>query len=401
MQPRNRRSLFSVSRLWHFICISGIAAAALVLGGCAEQPIEERSLNEIGMVFSAADVMEEDALRDRVDNALAITEARTMRSTTNAAWQIMHGVLGYGTKLRIHNDNEELVPAVDWILSGGNLRGWTMRQGRKFPDGRYGLRAVIESGTKAGQGHKDQWLAVLSQCDLEADQEIKVGKRTYTMMDMVRQAQWECYDGMEASWTVIGLNYYLSLDAEWTARDGNKWNFEKLIALEARQELGASACGGTHRLIGMTMLLNRYVNEHPHKKLTGGWLAADKKIEGAVRRAKDFQQADGAFSTSYFGRAGSSPDAHLIIGTTGHTLEFLAFALDDEEIKKPWMTKAAEKLCEVFEDTKDRDVECGALYHAAHGLQLYRFRRFGAPDPRDVAQADAPDSPQIAESRED
>ena len=26
------------------------------------------------------------------------------------------------------------------------------------------------------------------------------------------------------------------------------------------------------------------------------------------------------------------------------------------------------------------DLECGSLYHAAHGLQLYRWRRFGQPD---------------------
>jgi hypothetical protein len=34
-------------------------------------------------------------------------------------------------------------------------------------------------------------------------------------------------------------------------------------------------------------------------------------------------------------------------------------------------------LCDQFKRTRPIDLECGALYHAAHGLQLYRARRFG------------------------
>jgi hypothetical protein len=65
------------------------------------------------------------------------------------------------------------------------------------------------------------------------------------------------------------------------------------------------------------------------------------------------------------------------LGATGHTLEFLTLALDDEEIKAPWMALAAQYLCELLRATKDEPLECGALFHAAHGLHLYRVRRFG------------------------
>ena len=37
-------------------------------------------------------------------------------------------------------------------------------------------------------------------------------------------------------------------------------------------------------------------------------------------------------------------------------------------------------LCGVFEKTKSIDLECGALYHAAHALARYRQRRFGPKD---------------------
>jgi hypothetical protein len=62
------------------------------------------------------------------------------------------------------------------------------------------------------------------------------------------------------------------------------------------------------------------------------------------------------------------------LGATGHIFEVLALALDDEQLAEPWVTRAADRLVTLLEQTADVDVECGALYHAAHGLLLYRQR---------------------------
>ena len=67
------------------------------------------------------------------------------------------------------------------------------------------------------------------------------------------------------------------------------------------------------------------------------------------------------------------------MSTTGHVFEFLAMGMTDEELKQPWMTEAANALCGLFEETREMPVECASLYHAAHGLILYRLRRFGPP----------------------
>lgn len=45
------------------------------------------------------------------------------------------------------------------------------------------------------------------------------------------------------------------------------------------------------------------------------------------------------------------------------------------------MTRAADALCRLFDETRSMDLECGALYHAAHGLILYRERLFGPMAP--------------------
>jgi hypothetical protein len=54
-------------------------------------------------------------------------------------------------------------------------------------------------------------------------------------------------------------------------------------------------------------------------------------------------------------------------------------SLPDEELKAPWMERAALFLCDLLDATVDEDLECGGLYHAVHGLILYRERLFGAP----------------------
>ena len=316
-------------------------------------------------------VLTGDELLRMIDDALEFTrDQRTLNSRQHAAWQILHGVLAYGRDFTMDH-NETRVQALEWVLGGGDLSGWRVRKGD------VGLKAVLEAGTKTGQGHEDQWLAVISQAGLGLDHPIRVGDEQYTVGDLVNQAKYDVYEGKECSWTLIGLSGYLSLGASWTAGDGTDWSLERIIKMEADQELTVSACGGSHRLIGMTMALRRYQEAHGDDPLTGGWAAAEEKIAWAIETTQRFQQPSGAFSVNYFQRSADTPDLAARLGATGHTLEFLALAVDDETLRSPWVTRGVRHLCRLFQQTRQIDLECGALYHAAHGLALYRERRFG------------------------
>ena len=44
------------------------------------------------------------------------------------------------------------------------------------------------------------------------------------------------------------------------------------------------------------------------------------------------------------------------------------------------MTRGLVALLDMLERTEQVELECGGLYHAMHGLELYRLRRFGPPD---------------------
>jgi len=320
-----------------------------------------------------------DELKREIDEVLQFTfDDRHLSVDRHAAWQILHGVLAYGPDFPVLVDGMPR-PTVEYLLSGGEMRGWTVRPGDRIPwhEDRVGLRAILDVGSRAGQGHPDQWLAVLSQCNLPGETEIKVGEQTFTVHDFVSQVMWDVphVKDQEYSWTLIALSRYLDSDQKWTASDGQTWSLERLVDIESSHPLGSSACGGTHQLIGLTMALDSH--DQQGGQPTGAWKKALDKIHEAIVTAQQYQNPDGSFSSNYFTAPGNSPDAADSIGTTGHTLEFLTLALDRQTLVEPWIRRAVAYLCDVFRKTKDVDIECGKLYHAAHALVLYREKVYG------------------------
>jgi hypothetical protein len=367
--PRNRRHSFAV--------LYGVGLALLSAGGCGDAGSGQGP----AITEAKSDSLPDDEqLKKNLDEVLDFTFQRNLDVETNAAWQIVHGIMAFGPKYQIYVKGE-LAPGLDYLLKGGALRGWNFRRGEK------GLQAILEGGTKTGQGHQDQWLGYLSHCELTPDQTIVVDGETYTIANLLDQSCWECRQGQEASWTLMGLSSNLPTDATWQAADGQAWSQERLVEMEAAQDLNASACGGTHRLYGLTMALRRHQEQHPQQPLSGGWLAADERIRWAVEQARANQQPDGSFSTAYFQRPATSNLVLDKLGSTGHTLEFLTLALDDGALKEPWVTRAAAYLCKLMRQTRDQPLECGALFHAAHGLHLYRLRRFGPRTYGDAAES--------------
>jgi hypothetical protein len=357
-----------------------LAAVGLLIGllpGCGPQDTGGTADGSARKANDSATRIDRRALCTRIDAALAhARDGRRLDASVHGAWQVVHGILAFGQDLPLTHDGSDSA-ALDYLLDGGRLTGWNLRAGA------HGLIALLEEGSTTGQGHPDQWLGYLSQCGrrgIPPDTKLVLGKKTYTVNDLLTQAQADIRPGQEATWTLMALSAYLPPDATWTAGDGSRWSTERVVEMEADDDIFTSACGGVHRLYGLVVAVKKHLTAtgRTPDQLSGGWASAQDVIDECIDRARRFQQVDGSFSIHSFERPGTSADVFAKLSATGHIFEVLTVALDDERLAEPWVTRAADRLVALLEQTSDVDVECGALYHAVHGLLLYRDRVCGS-----------------------
>ncbi len=403
----------------------GCLLLAPLCAGCGDSPrgVEARP--------AATSIPDDEAeLRARIDRVRAENARRYMNTRDHAAWQLVHGILAYQDQLLVDridpakgSEPAVRVPALKLLLEHGDeVRGFTLS-----PRNDGTLATQVEGGSKSGQGHPNQWLGYLlvdypppegRRATVTQDTRViyrgPEGATPYTVAGMIQAAKMDIRQGQECGWSLIGLTAFpdlVPLDEPWkityssteTGQPGpekqvtEEWSIEKILSMEYASsvfdqpssrhgiELGdgfhTTSCGGTHRLIGMSLAVQRY-KKHLERQgkplaLTGGWHEAERLIALAIDRIRELQQEDGAFSAQWLQRASMSSDVAVRIRTTGHCLEFLALHLKGEELAQEWVTRAAVHLCELFEQTKDLPLDCGAAYHALHGLQVYREKRWG------------------------
>jgi hypothetical protein len=364
--------------------LSGALVASFGVAGCSKPA---------GPTFTQASLPTDTVLRDRIDAVVdSALNNRTLNDKTHNAWQVIHGILPYGRDFKIDHDGQ-LTPALAYLLAGGELKGWDL-----YP-GPHGVIAKLEPGSKAAEGHPDQWIGYFAEGGadgihgLSKDEPITVKGKQYKLDDILTEAEWDVTPGMEASWTIMALSAWRPIDYKWTSSDGEEWTLDRLVGMDAGLGVGEGAsCGGTHRLSGLTLAVQRYMKDTgtPADKLTGGFKKANDVIQDSIHKAKMFQQPDGCFSANFFVRPGSTTVVNDRLHSTGHTLEWLAVALDDQQIREPWVTAAVSRMCQLLEDNADRELDCGALYHGARGLKLYRERIYGPREGQGTVIARAP-----------
>lgn len=312
----------------------------------------------------------------RIDAVLDYTYLeRHLNVRDHAAWQIMHGVLAYGPGFPLEVEGK-VMGTVAHLQAGGAMQGWDVVPGRVIDEatGERGVSTLLQLGSKAGQGHVDQWLGYMAHAGLKLEDQFLIGGETFTVRGFLEQAKWEVPRNaqQEYSWTLMTLSQFESTEATWVAADGETWSVADLVQIEADYDLGFGPCGGCHRLTGLALICEkRRLEGLPFE---GPWAKAKERLDAGVEAAREYQNADGSFSTNYLARGGATSDLAQILGTSGHVIEFLAIHLPDDRLREPWVERAVEQMASVFDKTRGFDLECGALYHAAHGLVLYRNR---------------------------
>lgn len=299
---------------------------------------------------------------------------RQLSLQRHAAWQIMHGFLPYGEQLTVLN-NGQPVNLLEHLLAGGVMLGWELYPGDTIPTTkRKGIITRLSEADYYGQGHVDQWLAIMAQAGVPKEAEIKVGEATFTIEDWLRQSQYDVSRNVTAeyAWTLIALSHYFPTERKWVARDGNTWDWETMVEFELNEDLVTAACGGTHRLEALAMALDTHLANGG--KLDGIWLATRQRLDAEIEKVRRWQNRDGSLSSHFFERPGATADLVQRLSSSGHLFEFVVIAAPDDMLRERWIQRAAQRICELLDLTTEQDLECGSLYHALNGLRVYRDR---------------------------
>lgn len=310
-------------------------------------------------------------LRTRMKAALDQVKSREL-DTTFGSWAIFHGILGVGLELElIDKATDEKVNAVEYILAGKPVRGL------RYILTKHGLDISLMEEQFVGQGHQDQYVAEIAQLGMPLDKELIAFGRKFTFGDLVNHTKMRASTKkrQELSWTLVVLSEYFGTDFSWTNEDRDKLHFTDLVRYELDESVENSACGGTHRLFGLTWAY--YTHLQNGGKTEGIWKEVADKIEFYKKLAHKHQNSDGCFSTQYLSKPENEQNLERRISTTGHVLEWLALAMTDEELRQAWVQEAANSLSLMILKNGNAPLETGGLYHAAHGLTMYYHRLFG------------------------
>ena len=120
------------------------------------------------------------------------------------------------------------------------------------------------------------------------------------------------------------------------------WDIPRLIREELAQPIRGAACGGTHRLSGLSLTVK--ARERRGEPLDGEYAEAAEFVEKYQNYAFHLQNRDGSLSTEWFRGRGDEDDTDRRIKTTGHILEWLCYSLSDEELRQPQTIRAVTYL---------------------------------------------------------
>ncbi len=307
------------------------------------------------------------AIQGRLRSCMAYYLFRPETTARRSPWAVMHAMLPYGVEGELIVGNQR-VNAIGWLCYNGRCRTQSL-----FIAKSQGFSMAVGPGV---QGHEGQFLAMLAQSLVPRTYPIKVQGRSYTIEDLVRYEMAGCREKSELTFKLIGLSHYLPSDYSWKSQDGKTWSISKLVEEELAQPLVGAACGGTHRLMGLSFACKR--RQLQGMPLDGQFARARRYLDDCIDYAFSLQNPDGSFSTEWFETRANKPDLDRKVQTTGHILEWLAYELPEDRMHDPRILKAVQFLLSQIWDRRDHDWAIGPRSHAIRALVLYDQKVFGS-----------------------
>lgn len=312
-------------------------------------------------------------LRAKIRRVLTHYYGRPMNTRDRSPWELMHAMLSFEVHSQVLQGGPKGKPitAVGWMCFNQLCKRWNLMYVNDAGQMRVKVGPAL-------QGHHGQLLAMLAQSSVKKDYPIRIGDEQFSIADLIEMEKQTCYPRTELTFKLISLMHYQDSNAHWLNDQGLEWDIPRLIREELRQPIRGAACGGTHRLTGLTLAYKTRIKRK--EPVDGEYLRAKKFVQNYQRYAYRLQNSDGSFSTEWFRGRGDKEDVDRRLKTTGHLLEWLLYAATEKELHSWRTTRAANYLANIMYSNRYRDWEAGPLGHAIHALLLYDRKVFGKYD---------------------
>lgn len=317
----------------------------------------------------------EEARKTAVTQCLTIYYPKHVNANVLRPWSIMHGLIGFGSETKILY-NGRLRNAAEYLCENGigdDRRILTLEDGR--------IKTNVGPGY---QGHEGQLLAMLAQTGVDVEHDLIIEGQQFKVRDLVQHEMDTCRDGTELTFKLIGLSHYLDSNETWENEIGESWTIARLIKEELAQPINGAACGGTHRLMGLSYAVKKRTEQD--QPIDGEWARAAQFIKEYQAYAMRFQHEDGSFSSTWFQGKSSSSDIQRQLYTSGHIMEWLVFSLPEEQLDDPRIERGIDFILRLMLNAPNFDLDVGPKGHALHALRIYEDRVFGKSNFTDVTK---------------
>jgi hypothetical protein len=350
---------------------AGVADDASIADAFAGDDGEGREVAQLGELLTPRSLIRNRRAthaptKEKVRRVLDYYTRKAVNAADNNCWEVMHWIIAYGVNAKLHRGGPEgpTVNAIGWLSYGNRCAG----QPLVYLDRG---RITAAKGPRV-QGHHGQFLAILAQSKVMTDYPMRAGGQTFTIADLIETEKLGCESGMELTFKLISLAHYLDLDETWLNHAGEEWSVSRLVREEIKAPIPGAACGGTHRLMGLSYAVHE--RQKRGQPLDGQFFRADSYIRDFHRYTFSQQNPDGSFSTEWFKARGARPDVDRRLQTTGHILEWLVYSAPPEMLSDPRLVRAVNYLADILLEEPDREWSIGPLGHGLHALALYNER---------------------------
>ena len=326
---------------------------------------------------ASKDIDQHEALREQVRGVLDFYRRQMLNSRDNNCWELMHAIVAFGVQSNVRRGAAKgpAVNSIAWLCSGAECAGRPLMY---LDHGR-----ITAAKGPYVQGHHGQFLAILAQSKVMPSYPILVGKRSFSVEDLIETEKLSCFSKTELTFKLISFAHYLDSDATWKNSKGETWSIERLIREEIDAPINGAPCGGTHRLMGLSYAVHERIKQG--QPVDGEFLRAQTYVDDYHRYTFRLQNSDGSFSTDWFKGRAAKPDLDRRLQTTGHILEWLAYSVPDETLDDPRFIKSVTYLAGILDADRDREWSVGPLGHGLHALALYqeRMQRLDEQEPHE------------------